>query len=76
VDRIAELNERLLNLSERRRVRDVGATGACFFLALRHGLVFQSSTDTSILETMEADNKILYRSSDQTESGEREIYPI
>jgi hypothetical protein len=30
----------------------------------------------SILETMEADNKILYRSSDRTESGEREIYPI
>jgi hypothetical protein len=30
----------------------------------------------SILETMEAENKILYRSSDRTESGEREIYPI
>ena len=30
----------------------------------------------SILETMEADDKIIYRTSDQTESGEREIYPI
>ena len=39
--RIVELNERLCNRAEQplRQVCDVDANGACFFLALRHGLV-------------------------------------